>query len=152
MDIQLPLNHEQIKSLIPHRYPFLLVDRVTELEDSKFIRGYKNVTGNEEFFNGHFPSQSIMPGVLILEALAQIGSILGFASTGNRFEDGYLFLFAGIDNVRFKRSVVPGDRLDLELAIVGGKRGIYKMECKALVDGQIACTADIMCAERQVKQ
>lgn len=152
MDIQLPLNHEQIKSLIPHRYPFLLVDRVTELEDSKFIRGYKNVTGNEEFFNGHFPSQSIMPGVLILEALAQIGSILGFASTGNRFEDGYLFLFAGIDNVRFKRSVVPGDRLDLELAIVGGKRGIYKMECKALVDGQIACTADIMCAERRVDQ
>ena len=152
MDIQLPLNHEQIKSLIPHRYPFRLVDRVTELEDSKFIRGYKNVTGNEEFFNGHFPSQSIMPGVLILEALAQIGSILGFASTGNRFEDGYLFLFAGIDNVRFKRSVVPGDRLDLELAIVGGKRGIYKMECKALVDGQIACTADIMCAERRVDQ
>ncbi len=152
MDIQLPLNHEQIKTLIPHRYPFLLVDRVTELEDSQFIKGYKNVTGNEEFFNGHFPGQSIMPGVLILEALAQIGAILGFASSGNRYEDGFLYLFAGIDNVRFKRSVVPGDRLDLELRIVGGKRGIYKMECKALVDGQLACSADIMCAERKVIQ
>lgn len=152
MDIQLPLNHEQIKALIPHRYPFLLVDRITELEDGRFIRGYKNVSGNEDFFNGHFPGQSIMPGVLILEALAQIGAILGFASSGNRYEDGYLYLFAGIDNVRFKRSVVPGDRLDLELTIVGGKRGIYKMECKALVDGNLACSADIMCAERQVSQ
>ncbi|MCH8552330.1 MAG: 3-hydroxyacyl-ACP dehydratase FabZ [Natronospirillum sp.] len=150
MDVKLPLDHEQIKALIPHRYPFLMVDRVTEMEDGTLIRGYKNVSGNEDFFNGHFPGRAIMPGVMILEALAQLGAILGFASSGNRYEDGFLYLFAGIDNVRFKRSVVPGDRLDLELKIVGGKRGIYKMECRASVDGQLACSADIMCAERQV--
>lgn len=150
MALQLPLDHQQIKQLIPHRYPFLLVDRVTELEGSRFIKGYKNVSGNEEFFNGHFPGNAIMPGVLILEALAQLGAILGFAASGNRYEEGYLYLFAGVDNVRFKRSVVPGDRLDLELEIVGGKRGIYKMACKASVDGNLACSADIMCAERKV--
>ncbi len=150
MALQLPLDHQQIKQLIPHRYPFLLVDRVTELEDSRFIRGYKNVSGNEDFFNGHFPGNAIMPGVLILEALAQLGAILGFAASGNRYDDGYLYLFAGVDNVRFKRSVVPGDRLDLELEIVGGKRGIYKMACKASVEGKLACSADIMCAERKV--
>lgn len=150
MSLQLPLDHEQIKQLIPHRYPFLLVDRVTELDNGRFIRGYKNVSGNEDFFNGHFPGNAIMPGVLILEALAQLGAILGFAASGNRFEDGYLYLFAGVDNVRFKRSVVPGDRLDLELEIVSGKRGIYKMACKASVDGNLACSADIMCAERKV--
>ncbi|TGG95130.1 3-hydroxyacyl-ACP dehydratase FabZ [Natronospirillum operosum] len=152
MDVQLPLDHEQIKSLIPHRYPFLLVDRVTEMEDGTLIRGYKNVSGNEEFFNGHFPGRAIMPGVLILEALAQLGAILGFASSGNRYEDGFLYLFAGIDNVRFKRSVVPGDQLQLEVRIVGGKRGIHKMACRAMVGDHIACSADIMCAERQVSK
>ncbi|MFC3853487.1 3-hydroxyacyl-ACP dehydratase FabZ [Salinispirillum marinum] len=152
MSYTLPMDHEQIKTLLPHRYPFLLVDRIIELEPNKRIVGYKNVSGNEEFFNGHFPGQSIMPGVLILEALAQIGAILGFASSGNRHEDGYLFLFAGIDNVRFKRQVVPGDRLDLELEIISCKRGIYKMESRALVDGELAASADILCAERkQVK-
>lgn len=152
MDVQLPLDHEQIKSLIPHRYPFLLVDRVTEMEDGTLIRGYKNVSGNEEFFNGHFPGRAIMPGVLILEALAQLGAILGFASSGNRYEDGFLYLFAGIDNVRFKRSVVPGDQLQLEVRIVGGKRGIHKMACRAMVGDHLACSADIMCAERQVSK
>lgn len=150
MDLTLPLDHEQIRQLLPHRYPFLLVDRVTEMEAGTFIRGYKNVSGNEAFFNGHFPGNAIMPGVLITEALAQIGALLGFAASGNRYEDGYLFLFAGMDNVRFKRSVVPGDRLDLELRIVSARRGIYKMEGKASVDGQLACSAEILCAERKV--
>lgn len=149
MSLSLPLDHETIKEYLPHRYPFLLVDRVTELEPGTRIRGFKNVSGNEELFNGHFPNQAIFPGVLICEALAQVSAILGFATSGNRASDGYLYLFAGLDNVKFKKQVVPGDRLELTSELVSERRGIFKFSCRAEVDGQLAATADIVCAERK---
>lgn len=149
MSIELPLDHEAIKQLLPHRYPFLLVDRITELTPGEAIAGFKNVTGNEELFSGHFPGQSIFPGVLMCEAMAQVSAILGFATSGNRPSEGYLYLFAGLDNVKFKRQVVPGDRLDLFSTLVSERRGIFKFNCRAEVDGQLAATADIVCAERK---
>jgi 3-hydroxyacyl-[acyl-carrier-protein] dehydratase len=149
MSIELPMDHEAIKQMLPHRYPFLLVDRVTELTAGESIAGFKNVTGNEELFNGHFPGQSIFPGVLMCEAMAQVSAMLGFATSGNRPDDGYLYLFAGLDNVKFKKQVVPGDRLDLFSTLVSERRGIFKFTCRAEVDGQLAATADIVCAERK---
>jgi 3-hydroxyacyl-[acyl-carrier-protein] dehydratase len=149
MPVSLPLDHEQIKQLIPHRYPFLLVDRVTEIEGQTLIRGFKHISANEPFFQGHFPARAIMPGVLIVESLAQLGAILGFIASGNRYEEGYLYLLAGVDHARFKRAVIPGDRLDLEVEILGGKRGIYQMACRAHVGAELACQAEILCAERR---
>lgn len=148
MSLSLPMDHETIKTFLPHRYPFLLVDRITQLESGERIAGFKNVSGNEELFNGHFPGQSIFPGVLICEALAQLSAILGFATTGNRPADGYLYLFAGLDNVKFKRQVVPGDRLELHSTLVNQRRGMFKFECRAEVDGQVVASAEILCAER----
>jgi 3-hydroxyacyl-[acyl-carrier-protein] dehydratase len=149
MSIELPLNIEQIKELLPHRYPFLLVDRVTEYEPGAMIRGFKNISANEALFQGHFPEKAIFPGVLICEALAQLTAIFGFLTTGNRPEDGYLYLFAGLDNVKFKRQVIPGDQLELVVEFVSEKRGMFKVKCTALVEGQVAATADILCAERK---
>lgn len=150
MTLELPLTHQTIKTFLPHRYPFLLVDRVTELEPGAAIVGYKNVSANEELFNGHFPDQAIFPGVLICEALAQISAILGFATTGNRPEEGYLYLFAGLDQVKFKRQVVPGDQLILKSTLVSQRRGMFKFHCQAEVDGSLATTAEILCAERKM--
>ncbi|MBY6189800.1 3-hydroxyacyl-ACP dehydratase FabZ [Microbulbifer agarilyticus] len=144
MDVQ------EIRQYLPHRYPFLLVDRVVELEEGKSIKGYKNISINEEVFNGHFPEVPIFPGVMIVEALAQVSGILGFKTLGQKPEDGYLYLFAGIDNVRFKRQVVPGDRLQLESEVVSERRGIWKFAGKASVDGELAASADILCAVRKV--
>jgi 3-hydroxyacyl-[acyl-carrier-protein] dehydratase len=149
MSIELPLNIEQIKELLPHRYPFLLLDRVTEYKSGESIRGYKNVSANEALFQGHFPDMSIFPGVLICEALAQLTAVYGFLTTGNRPADGYLYLFAGLDNVKFKRQVVPGDQLELVIEFVSERRGMYKVKGQALVDGQLAASADILCAERK---
>ncbi|WP_226664911.1 3-hydroxyacyl-ACP dehydratase FabZ [Microbulbifer aggregans] len=140
----------EIRQYLPHRYPFLLVDRVVELEEGKWIKGYKNISINEEVFNGHFPEMPIFPGVMIVEALAQVSGILGFKSLGQKPEDGYLYLFAGIDNVRFKRQVVPGDRLQLESEVVSERRGIWKFAGKASVDGELAASADILCAVKKV--
>lgn len=149
MSIELPLDHEAIKQFLPHRYPFLLVDRVTELTPGEAVVGFKNITGNEELFNGHFPGQSIFPGVLMCEAMAQVSAILGFATSGNRPSEGYLYLFAGLDNVKFKKQVVPGDRLDLFSTLMSERRGIFKFNCRAEVDGQLVAMADIVCAERK---
>ncbi|MGD8176974.1 3-hydroxyacyl-ACP dehydratase FabZ [Marinimicrobium sp. ARAG 43.8] len=140
----------EIREYLPHRYPFLLVDRVVELVEHESIVAYKNISVNEEVFNGHFPQSPIFPGVLILEALAQASGILGFKSVNKTPEDGSIYLFAGVDNVRFKRQVIPGDRLTLESRVVSVKRGIWKFECKASVDGALAASATIMCADRQV--
>ncbi|WP_295800944.1 3-hydroxyacyl-ACP dehydratase FabZ [uncultured Microbulbifer sp.] len=140
----------EIRQYLPHRYPFLLVDRVVELEEGKFINGYKNISVNEEVFNGHFPEMPIFPGVMIVEALAQVSGILGFKTLGQKPEDGYLYLFAGIDNVRFKRQVVPGDRLDLHSEVVSERRGIWKFAGKATVDGELAASVDILCAVKKV--
>jgi len=138
-----------IKTYLPQRYPFLMVDRVVDMELGKWIKAYKNVTVNEEFFEGHFPGKPIMPGVLIIEALAQAAGVLGFKSQEKKPEDGYLYYFVGADHVRLKRPVVPGDRLMLEAEIVMARRGIYKFQCKASVDGELACEATILCAERK---
>ncbi|MDX1490551.1 MAG: 3-hydroxyacyl-ACP dehydratase FabZ [Pseudohongiellaceae bacterium] len=142
------MNVEEVKEYLPQRYPFLLVDRVVEMDLGKSIKAYKNVTVNEEFFQGHFPDKPIMPGVLIIEALAQAAGVLGFKSQEKKPKDGYLYYFVGADNVRLKRPVVPGDQLILEATIVTSKRGIYKFDCRASVDGQLVGSATIMCAER----
>lgn len=144
MDIQ------EIRRFLPHRYPFLLVDRVTDVQPGRIITGYKNVSVNEEFFNGHFPQKPIMPGMLILEAMAQVAGILGFHTTGKRPDEGYIYLFVGADNVRFKRQVVPGDRLDLQAEAGVSKRNIYKFTCRASVNGELAASADILVAEQVV--
>ena len=140
---------EEIKEYLPQRYPFLLVDRVLEIELGKRIKAYKNVSINEEFFQGHFPGKPIMPGVLIIEALAQAAGVLGFKTHEKKPSDGYLYYFVGADNVRLKRPVVPGDQLILEAEIVMVKRSIFKFECRASVGDELACAATIMCAERR---
>ena len=137
---------DEIKKLLPHRYPFLLVDRVVELELGKRIVAYKNITANEEVFNGHFPGESIFPGVMIIEAMAQAAGLLGFATVNKQPEDNALYLFAGVEGVRFKRPVVPGDRLMLEAAIDSTKRNIWRFKCRSTVDGQLTCEATILCA------
>ena len=139
----------EIKTYLPQRYPFLMVDRVLEIELGKRIKAYKNVSVNEEFFEGHFPSKPIMPGVLIIEALAQTAGVLGFKSQEKLPRDGYIYYFAGADHVRLKRPVVPGDQLILEAELVAVRSGIYKFQCKASVDGELACEATILCAERK---
>ena len=144
------LNIKDILEILPHRYPFLMIDKVVELDiDGGTIVAQKNVTMNEEFFQGHFPHKPIMPGVMIIEALAQAAGVLGFKSQEKLPRDGYLYYFVGADGVRLKRPVVPGDQLMLEAELVVVKRGIYKFQCKASVDGELACEATILCAERK---
>lgn len=140
----------EIREYLPHRYPFLLVDRVVELVEGESIVAYKNITVNEEVFNGHFPQNPVFPGVMIIEAMAQASGILGFKTMGKKPQDGSIYLFAGVDDVRFKRQVVPGDRLQLESRVISEKRGIWKFECKATVDGVLAASATILCADRKV--
>ncbi|MDY6814560.1 MAG: 3-hydroxyacyl-ACP dehydratase FabZ [Pseudomonadota bacterium] len=140
----------EILEYLPHRYPFLLVDRVTEIEKGASIKGYKNISFNEPFFQGHFPNNPIMPGVLIIEAMAQLSGLLGFVTVGRKPAEGVVQYLAGSSKARFKRPVLPGDRLDMEAEFIFGKRGIYKFECRALVDGEIVCTAEILTAEREV--
>lgn len=137
---------EQVMQYLPHRYPFLLIDRVTELELGKTITAIKNVTINEPFFPGHFPGHPVMPGVLIVEAMAQVAALLSFKSMGVKPDENSVVLFAGIDNVRFKRQVVPGDQLVFEVEILQSKRNIYKYKGIARVDGQLATEAELMCA------
>ena len=141
---------EEIQEYLPQRYPFLLVDRVVEMELGKSIVAYKNVTINEPFFNGHFPGKPIMPGVLIIEALAQAAGVLGFKSQEKKPADGYLYYFVGADDVRLRRPVVPGDQLRLEARIVTNKKGIFKFDCRATVGDELVGTMTIMCAERKV--
>jgi 3-hydroxyacyl-[acyl-carrier-protein] dehydratase len=129
------IDFEQIQQILPHRYPFLLVDRVVSLEPGVKLEAYKNVTGNEEFFNGHFPGHPVMPGVLILEALAQASAVLAYST--ERFDKAKQVIYlAGIDGARFKRPVRPGDRLELHARIEKRKGPLWKMYCEALVDGQ----------------
>ncbi|KPF53671.1 3-hydroxyacyl-ACP dehydratase [beta proteobacterium AAP51] len=144
MDIQYILRK------LPHRYPILLVDRVLELEKDVRIKALKNVTMNEPFFMGHFPARPVMPGVLMLEALAQAAAILSFESAGTDPGDDTVVYFAGIDNARFKRPVVPGDQLILEAQIDRVKSGIYRYKTRASVDGATAAEAELMCTMRRV--
>lgn len=140
------MNVNDIKNILPHRFPFLLVDRVLELEKGERIVAYKNISANEDVFNGHFPGAPIFPGVLILEAMAQAAGILGFVTKGETASDGKLYLFAGIDGVRFKRPVVPGDRLTLTAEVENVKRHIWRFKTSASVDGELAAEATIICA------
>ena len=141
--------HEILKRL-PHRYPFLLVDRVLALESGKCIQALKNVTMNEPFFGGHFPHRPVMPGVMILEALAQAAAILAFDNLGVRPDDKTVVYFAGIDRARFKRPVEPGDQLMLHVAIDRMKAGIVKFTSSARVGDAVAAEADLMCTMRRV--
>ena len=137
------LGIKEIKEILPHRYPFLLVDRITEMEEGKNIKGYKNVTINEEFFQGHFPVEPVMPGVLILEALAQVGAVAILSM--DQFK-GKIPLFAGADKVRFRQKVVPGDRLELSCEIVKLRGPVGVGKAIASVDGKKVCEAEIMFA------
>ncbi len=144
MDIKEILEH------LPHRYPFLLVDRVVDFEAGKSIHAYKNITFNEPFFTGHFPHHPVMPGVLIMEALAQAAGILSFKTMETKPDNSSVFYFVGIDNARFKRPVVPGDQLHLHVEIVRQMRGIWKYKVEARVDDEVAAQAELMCAQRDV--
>ncbi len=140
----------RILSKLPHRYPFLLVDRVLEIEKGVRIKALKNVTINEPFFMGHFPSRPVMPGVLMLEALAQTAALLSFESLGQEPGDDTVVYFVGIDGARFKRPVEPGDQLILEASIERAKSGIYKYKTRASVNGETAVQAELMCTMRKI--
>lgn len=143
------LTVEQIKEILPHRYPFLMVDKILELEEGKRAVGIKNVTANEEFFNGHFPGYPVMPGVLIVEALAQVGAVSLLKKEENK---GRLAFFTGIDNCRFKKQVIPGDTLRLEVEIIRLRGPMGKGKAIATVDGELVCETEIMFALGPVVQ
>ena len=140
----------EIREYLPHRYPFLLVDRVIDLELGETITAIKNVTINEPFFDGHFPGLPIMPGVLIIEAMAQAAGILGFKTLDKKPSDGSIYMFVGADKMRFKKPVVPGDQLTLKAAIVSSRSGLWKFDCRAEVDGKMVAAGQILCADREV--
>jgi 3-hydroxyacyl-[acyl-carrier-protein] dehydratase len=138
----------EVRKYLPHRYPFLLVDRVVELTEGESIVAYKNLTVNEPFFNGHFPDQPVFPGVLLVEAMAQAAGILGFKTMNKTPEDGSIYYFVGSDKLRFKRPCVPGDQVMLRASILSERRGIWKFAVSADVDGETCASATILCADR----
>lgn len=138
----------QIKQYLPHRYPLLLVDRVLDWEAGKSITALKNVTVNEEFFNGHFPHKPVMPGVLMIEALAQTAALLSFLTMGVKPDENSVVYFVGIDGARFKRPVGPGDQIRMHVEILRNARGIWKYKATAAVDDQIVVEAELMCTMR----
>ena len=140
----------EILKKLPHRYPILLVDRVLEIEKGKRIRALKNVSVNEPYFVGHFPQRPVMPGVLMLEAMAQAAALLSFASLDMELDDNSVYYFAGIDGARFKRPVEPGDQLILDVTLGRMKAGIFKFGAKALVGDEVAAEAELMCTMRRV--
>jgi 3-hydroxyacyl-[acyl-carrier-protein] dehydratase len=140
----------EILDTLPHRYPFILVDRVNELVPGQHIVAQKNVTINEEFYTGHFPHFPLMPGVLIIEALAQAAGILSFKTMGSKSDENSVYFFVGIDNCRFKRPVVPGDVVMLHVSIERQSRLLWKYKAKAMVGDQVAAEADLMCALRDL--
>jgi len=144
MDIQDILQH------LPHRYPFLLIDRVTEFTAGESLTGYKNVTYNEPFFQGHFPERPVMPGVMILEAMAQATGLLAFRTVERGAKRESLYFLVGIDKARFKKPVEPGDKLILRADLKRAKRGIWVFSCEASVDGKRVASAEIMCTEQDI--
>lgn len=144
------MNIHEILKLLPHRYPFLLVDRVLAIEKGKSIQALKNVTINEPFFGGHFPHRPVMPGVLMLEAMAQAAALLSFDMMGASPDDNTVYYFAGIDGARFKRPVEPGDQLIMDVTLLRAKSGIFKFSGVTRVDGNVACEAELMCTIRTI--
>ena len=142
---------EEIKQYLPHRYPFLLIDKVLEWEKDKRIVAVKNVTANEPFFQGHFPHYSVMPGVLIVEAMAQAAAVLSLRSLGHKNDTKSVYYFVGIDGARFKRPVVPGDTITFEVEQTAMKRGMAKFKATAKVDGVLASEAELLCALRPLE-
>ena len=142
------MNINEVRNFLPHRYPFLMIDRVLDFEVGKHLTAIKNVTFNEPQFTGHFPAQPIMPGVLIVEALAQATGILAFKSEVGKPVDGQIYMLVGIDKVRFKRTVEPGDQITLRVEVITVKRGMWKFDCKATVDGQLVTSATLMCTQK----
>ncbi len=140
----------EILKYLPHRYPFLLIDRVLDYKAAEYLLALKNVSHNEPHFTGHFPRRPVMPGVLITECMAQATSILAAISTTRSADDDNLFYLAGIDKARFKRQVEPGDQLQLRVDFIKEKRGIWKFAAEATVAGKLVCSAEIMCAERKI--
>lgn len=145
MDVNEILQH------LPHRYPFLLIDRVTEFNPGESLIGYKNVTYNEPFFQGHFPERPIMPGVLILEAMAQATGLLAFKTVERGAQRDSLYFLVGMDKARFKKPVEPGDRLVLRANLLREKRGIWVFDCDASVDNKVVASAQIMCTEQDIE-
>ena len=149
--VTLPINAVVLRDYLPHRYPFMLLDRVTAVKPNEWITGLKNITINEPFFNGHFPEEPIMPGVLMIEAMAQVAGVLGFISKNVKPRDGYIYLFAGVDKVRFKRQVIPGDQLILRAEKTMERHSIYKFSCTACVGDELAASAEITIAEQRTQ-
>ena len=146
--MKVDINIEEIQEFLPHRYPMLLVDRVSEIILGDYIKAYKYITTNEPYFVGHFPGKQVMPGVLIVEAMAQASGILGFKTMDKKPEDGSIYYFVGADNLRFKRPAIPGDKLILESKVITNKKGIWKFDCKATVEEELVGEAVILCADR----
>jgi 3-hydroxyacyl-[acyl-carrier-protein] dehydratase len=140
---------DEIRRFLPHRYPFLLVDRVLDCVVGESLTAIKNVSVNEPFFQGHFPETPVMPGVLIIEALAQATGLLGFRTMSEEPSDDLLYMLVGVDGIRFKRQVVPGDQLTLKVILKRRSKVIWKFRCEASVDGQIVTTADMLCAAKE---
>jgi 3-hydroxyacyl-[acyl-carrier-protein] dehydratase len=142
----------QIMQHLPHRYPFLLIDRVLDYKVEDYLVGIKNVTVNEPCFTGHFPHRPVFPGVLILEALAQATGILAFKTLNELPDEGSLYYFVGVDNARFKQPVEPGDQVTLKVNLVKRKRAMWKFDAEALVDGKVVCAAQLMCSKQSVPE
>jgi len=141
----------QVMQHLPHRYPLLLIDRVLEIRKGEYLKAVKNVSYNEPYFTGHFPHRPVMPGVMILEAMAQATGILAFVTTDSKPTEKSLYYFVGIDEARFKQPVIPGDQLIIEVDVVQTKRGVWKFNGKASVDDKVVTSAVLMCAERDVQ-
>jgi len=142
------MNINEVKNFLPHRYPFLLIDKVLDFEVGRSLTAIKNISFNEPQFTGHFPSQPIMPGVLIIEALAQATGILAFKSEVGKPQDGQIYMLVGIDNARFKKMVVPGDQIVLKVEVLTVKRGIWKFKGSAYVDDMLVTSAELMCTQK----
>ena len=143
------INKDDIKRYLPHREPFLFIDEVVDIKDNEIIHAKKTISEDEYFLEGHFPGNPIFPGVIIIEALGQASGILGFTTMNKTPEEGSIYVLAGVDKVRFRRRVRPGDTIDLFSTVVSEKRGIWKFDCRAELDNEIVCTATILCADRK---
>jgi len=147
----LKIKKEDIKKYLPHREPFLFIDEVLDIKENTQIHATKYISNEEYFLQGHFPNNPIFPGVIIIEALGQASGILGFVSMNKTPEQGSIYVLAGVDKVRFRKRVRPGDNIDLYSKVISEKRGIWKFECRAELEGELICTATILCADRKAE-